>query len=160
MEHVHVDEVGQAALSGPADRRPLSEALGATDVVVMYYELEPGDGLSGGYHTHLDQEEAFVVLEGAATFDTAAGEAAVTAEAGEAVRFARGEFQHGYNAGDERARVLAIGAPPGMDETLAVFACPACGTEAEHEVDLDEARGITVTTCRACGNEIRTDVGE
>lgn len=159
MEHVHVDDIKQATLSGPADRRALSKALGATDVVVMYYNLEPGDVLSGGYHTHHDQEELFVVLEGEATFDTAAGEAALTVEAGEAVRFARGEFQHGYNDGPEDARVLAIGAPPGMDETVSIFTCPACDEEGKHDVDLDERRGITITRCRACGNEIRTEVG-
>lgn len=160
MERVHVDEIEQAALSGSSDRRPLSNAVGATDVVVMYYELEPGDVLSGSYHTHLDQEEAFVVLEGEVTFDTEAGEAAVTIGQDEAIRFAPGEYQHGYNASEAPARVLAIGAPPGMDETVAVFTCPACDQEGKHDVELDEDRGLTVTTCRACDNDIRTDLGD
>jgi len=159
MEQVDLSSAEQAALSGAADRRDVSAALGATDVAVMYYELEPGEAFSGGFHAHLDQEELFVVLEGEATWDTEAGEAAVTVGAGEAVRFAPGEFQHGYNDADEPLRALAIGAPPGMDETVARFTCPACGERGDHDVDIDEQRGVTVTECRACGNEIRTDLG-
>lgn len=160
MDHIHVDDVGQAALSGDADRRPISRAVGASDLVAMYYELDPGDGLSGGFHTHLDQEEVFVVLEGTVTFDTADGEGVLTLGTDEAIRFAPGEFQHGYNDATTPARVLALGAPPGMDETVAVFTCPACENEEQHDVALDEGRGITVTTCRACDHEIRTDVGQ
>ena len=160
MEKVDLDDVSQAPLSGAADRRDVSAALGATDVAVIYYELEPGEAFSGGFHAHLDQEELFLVLEGRATWDTEAGEAAVTVGAGEAVRFAPGEFQHGYNDSGDVVRALALGAPPGMDETVARFRCPACGERGDHDVDLDEERGITITECRACGNEIRTDLGD
>lgn len=159
MEKVDLDAAERAALSGAADRRDVSAALGATDVAVMYYELEPGEAFSGGFHAHLDQEELFFVLDGEATWDTEDGEAALTAGAGEAVRFERGEFQHGYNDSEGVVRALAVGAPPGMDETVARFTCPACGERGEHDVDLDEERGVTVTECRACGNEIRTDLG-
>lgn len=157
MEHVIVDGVDQAALSGPTDRRALDRALGTTDLALKYYELEPGEAFSGGYHTHNDQEEVFYVLEGVATFDTEDGEAAVTVGAGEALRFGPGEFQHGY-ATDEPVRALALGAPPGMDDTVSVFTCPACGEESKHDVDLDQQEGITVTECQSCGNSIRTDL--
>lgn len=160
MEKVKIDEVEQAVLSGPTDRRALSNALGATDVAIMYYELEPGEVFSGGYHTHYDQEEIFIVLEGTATWDTEDGEAAITLEAGEALRFGRGEFQHGYNDSQDTVRALAIGAPPGMDEAAAIFECPACGGQTTHDVDLDEEHGVTVTECQECGNRIRTEVGE
>lgn len=160
MERVELEEVDRAALSGDADRRDVSAALGATDVAVMYYELERGEAFSGGFHTHLDQEEVFVVLKGEATWDTEDGEAAFTVGAGEAVRFAPGEFQHGYNASEGPVRALTLGAPPGMAETVSRFRCPACGEYGEHDVALDEERGVTVTECRACGNEIRTDLGE
>ncbi|MFB6171369.1 MAG: cupin domain-containing protein [Haloarculaceae archaeon] len=160
MERISVADVDQAALSGRTDRRALDEALGTTDVAVKYYELAPGDAFSGGYHTHHDQEELFYVLSGTATFDTEAGEAAVAVDAGEAIRFAPGEFQHGYNAADDGpvVRALALGAPPGMDETVTVFTCPACGEETRHDVDLDEAAGVSVTECRACGDVVRTDL--
>lgn len=160
MEKVDLDGVDQAALSGTADRRDVSAALGATDVAVAYYELEPGEAFSGGFHAHLDQEELFFVLEGEATWDTEAGEAAVTLGSGEAVRFEPGEFQHGYNDSGELVRALAVGAPPGMDETVSRFTCPACGEYGEHDVHLDETHGVTVTECRACGNEIRTELGD
>jgi uncharacterized cupin superfamily protein len=160
MEHVDIDDVEQATLSGPTDRRALDEALGTTDVAVKYYELEPGQTFSGGYHTHHDQEEIFYVIEGEATWDTEDGDAAVTVSAGEALRFGPGEFQHGYNDSDGTVRALALGAPPGMDETVSVFACPACGEEAKHDVDLDAENGVSVTTCRACGNVIETGLGD
>lgn len=158
METVDLDDVAQAALSGTADRRDLSAALGATDVAVAYYELEPGEAFSGGFHTHMDQEELFVVLDGEATWDTESGEATFTLGAGEAVRFGPGEFQHGYNDSEEPVRALAIGAPAGMDETVSRFRCPACGEYGEHDVHLDEERGVTVSVCRGCDNEIRTEL--
>ncbi len=156
MEKVDIDELGQAPLSGPTDRRPVSEALGATAFVLMYYELEPGDGFSGGYHTHHDQEEAFYVLSGTATFDTEEGE--VKVGSGESIRFAPGEFQHGYNDGDERVEALAIGAPPGMNDTETVFRCPGCGETTHHGVELDEDEGVVETECLECGAETRTEV--
>ena len=157
MEKVSIDEVGQATLSGPVDRRDVGRVLGATDVAVMYYELDPGENFSGGYHTHLDQEELFIVLEGAAEFKTEEG--TLTVEAGEAIRFAPGEFQTGYNHydSDEPLRGLALGAPKGMDATVSIFECPDCGEEGEHDVDLDETGGVVTTTCRACGFGIETE---
>ena len=173
MEKVDIDAVEQAALSGPTDRRDLGRALGATDVAVMYYELDPGDKFSGGYHTHLDQEEIFLVLEGEAEFKTrepprgsepASGDAAsegakLTVGAGEAIRFAPGEFQTGYNHydNDDPVRGLALGAPAGMDETVSIVTCPDCGEEGEHDVDLDETGGVVTTTCRNCGFVIETE---
>jgi uncharacterized cupin superfamily protein len=157
MEKVDIDDVEQAALSGPVDRRDVGRALGATDVAVMYYELDPGEKFSGGYHTHLDQEELFLVLEGAAEFKTEQG--TVTVTAGEAIRFAPGEFQTGYNHRDseEPLRGLALGAPAGMDETVSIFQCPDCGEEGEHDVALDETGGTVTTTCRNCGFEMETE---
>lgn len=160
MERVTVDDVDQAVLSGPTDRRALDEALGTTDLAMKYYELEPGEVFSGGYHTHHDQEEVFYILEGTATFDTEDGEAAVTVEAGEVLRFGPGEFQHGYNDSDDLVRALVLGAPPGMDDTVSIFTCPACEVEANHDVTLDEENGVTVTECRECGHTIRTELSD
>jgi uncharacterized cupin superfamily protein len=157
MERVDLEDVEQAPLSGAPDRRAVDDALGTTEMAIKYYELDPGEAFSGGYHTHENQEEVFVILEGEATWDTEAGEAALTVGEGEAIRFAPGEFQHGY-ATDEAVRALALGAPPGMEETVTVFTCPACGEEAEHDVDLDPGARTTTTTCRACGNAIETDL--
>jgi uncharacterized cupin superfamily protein len=157
MEHVDIDDVKQAALGGPVDRRDVGRALGATDVAVMYYELDPGEKFSGGYHTHLDQEELFLLLDGEAEFRTEDGR--VTVAAGQAIRFAPDEFQTGYNHydSDESVRGLALGAPAGMDETVSIFQCPDCSEEGKHDVDLDETGGTVTTTCRGCGFEMETE---
>lgn len=158
MDHAHVGDLEQTELKGgPCDRRDVSGAIGATDFVLRYYELAPGEGFSGGFHTHTDQEEAFYVLEGTATFDTEDGEAAVTVGAGEAVRFAPGEFQHGYNDSGDRVRALAFGAPPGMDGTVGCFVCAACGEEAKHDVNHHPDAGVHTSECRECGNTVETD---
>lgn len=63
---------------------------------MIYYELEPGDSCSGGLHRYHDQKEVFDVLSGTATFDTRetveAQTQTVTLTAGEALRFAPGEY--------------------------------------------------------------------
>jgi len=153
MKKTRLDEAPPAPLGGE-HRRDLGEALGATDVALMYYELDPGERFSGGYHTHHDQEELFYILEGEAEFRTEEG--GVTLGAGEALRFAPGEFQTGYNhrESDDVVRALVLGAPPGMEENVSVFECPNCGEEAKHDVNLDEATGGGSTTCRECGFEM------
>jgi mannose-6-phosphate isomerase-like protein (cupin superfamily) len=162
MKKVDIEEVPAAALSDGPGRRALDEALGTTDVAIKYYVLDPGEVFSGGFHTHHDQEEIFVLIEGEAVWDTEAGEAAITLSAGEALRAPPGEFHHGYvpEDADGPARAIALGAPPGMDETVSVFTCPACGEEAKHDVDIDQEQGISVTECRECGNTIRTELGD
>lgn len=127
MRKVVVSEVDQ--FDQPADHAPggflVADALGATDVAVNYYELAPGETFSGGYHTHHDQEELFIVLEGVGTFETEDGPVRVAA--GEAVRFAPGEFHHGHNASDDRVVGIAIGAPAGSDDVEVLLECPGCG---------------------------------
>lgn len=48
---VTVDEIEH--VGHPADvntvRRSITDALGATDFTMIYYELEPGDSFSGGF---------------------------------------------------------------------------------------------------------------
>lgn len=66
--------------------RPVSRALGTTEVALNYFEVEPGDAFSIGFHTHQDQEEVIYVLSGTATWETEDGKITVTA--GEVVRFA------------------------------------------------------------------------
>jgi uncharacterized cupin superfamily protein len=160
MERIQLGEAPAAALSTGSGRLAVDEALSATDLALKYYDLDPGEVFSGGYHTHESQEEIFIILEGEATWDTEDGEASMTLSAGEAVRFAPGEFQHGYVDEDreEGVRALALGAPPGMDETVSRFVCPACEQQADHDVDLDAEARVTTTTCRNCGNELRTEL--
>lgn len=147
MERVAISAVEQAYLSGTHDRRDVSRALGAEHVTVMYYEVPPGDVLSGAYHTHTEQEEVFLVRSGTATFMTEDGE--VEVDAGEAIRFAPGEFQHGYNDADDPLVVLALGAPPGMENSETLFVCTGCERRAIHDIVIED--GAPVTVCRACG---------
>jgi uncharacterized cupin superfamily protein len=148
MEHVAVDDV--ATTGRVADRRAgLTEPLGLSDAAINYFELAPGDGFSGGMHTHLDQEEVFYVLEGTATFETP--ETSVEVGAGEAIRFAPGEYQTGGNESDERVRGLAIGAPQDQGETRSGVECRDCGAD-YHEVHVDDGQMRLV--CPGCGHEI------
>ncbi|MFC7196566.1 cupin domain-containing protein [Halosimplex aquaticum] len=137
---------------GPAaDKRALSAALGAEELALNYYELEPGDSFGFGYHRHPEQEEVFYVVDGTATFETEDGDVEVSA--GEAVRFAPGEWQLGRNAGDERCVALAMGAPRDARRTEMLRECPDCGGRTENAVEMADDREALVTRCTDCGTE-------
>jgi uncharacterized cupin superfamily protein len=150
MEHVRIADV-DSWMSPASAKRPLSNALGAEDVTINHYELAPGESFAFGYHRHADQEEIFHVLEGVATFETEDGDVEVSA--GEAVRFAPGEWQQGTNEDDERVVALAIGAPAEMGETTILRACPDCGGRTEQEIQPTEEKDALVTLCLDCGGE-------
>ncbi|UPW01523.1 cupin domain-containing protein [Halorussus gelatinilyticus] len=152
MEKVRIEEVESSA--GPADvKRPLTRALGATDLAVNYYELAPGDSFAFGYHAHGDQEEVFYVASGTVTFETADGP--VAAGPDEAVRFAPGEFQRGVNEGDERVVALALGAPKESGDLDLRRDCPDCGERTPNRIERadDAAESALVTVCEDCGAE-------
>ncbi|MEF8791740.1 MAG: cupin domain-containing protein [Haloarculaceae archaeon] len=150
MRKARIEEVD--SWMGPASvKRPLSRALGAEDVAINYYELEPGESFAFGYHRHEGQEEVFYVQTGEATFETDDGE--VTVGAGEAVRFAPGEWQQGWNRGEEPVRALALGAPQESGETTILRECPECGERTEQEVGRAEDADALVTRCLDCGAE-------
>jgi uncharacterized cupin superfamily protein len=137
---------------GPASvKRSLTKALGTEDVSMNYYELEPGESFAFGYHSHAGQEEVFYVMDGEATFETDEGEE--TVGAGEAVRFAPGEWQQGWNRGEDRVTALAIGAPQESGETDILRECPDCGERTEQEIGRAEDADALVTHCLDCGAE-------
>ncbi|MFC4405282.1 cupin domain-containing protein [Haloarchaeobius iranensis] len=137
---------------GPADeKRPLADALGATDLALNYYELAPGDSLGFGYHRHADQEEVFYVQSGVVTFETESGD--VPVEPGEVARFEPGEWQLGTNEGDERAAVLAMGAPKEAGELTMLRHCEDCDERTEQTISLTDGRDAVATTCVDCGAE-------
>lgn len=163
MEKVAIEELDD--WMGPAAvKRSLGRALGAEDVAVNYYELEPGESFAFGYHAHESQEEIFYVLAGEATFETgepengslsAGGETAreadtVTVGPDELVRFAPGEWQQGYNRGDERVRALAIGAPGESGETIILRECRPCGGRTEQEIEPTDEQDALRTVCLEC----------
>jgi len=150
MERRHVDDVGNW-IAPAAVKRPLGRALGAEHLALNYYELAPGETFGFGYHRHGDQEEVFYVLAGTATFETETGDVAVGA--GEAIRFAPGEWQLGRNAGDERVRALAIGAPPDSEDLAMHRACSDCGGRTPHRIEPREDGDALVTVCTDCGAE-------
>jgi uncharacterized cupin superfamily protein len=150
MERVSIDAVEASAFEADVEVRPLSEPLGATDVSVNRYRVPPGRRLSGGLHAHEDQEELFVVIEGEATFETLDGERVVGA--GEAVRFGRGEFQSGRNAGEADLVLFALGAPMGTEDFRVPKACGSCGHDDLRPEYYPPTETATLV-CPSCGAE-------
>ncbi|MEZ3163278.1 cupin domain-containing protein [Halorubrum sp. RMP-47] len=149
MERISIDEVEPSALGSDVDRRGLSDPLGATDVALNRYRLDPGERFSGGLHAHMDQEEIFVVVDGEATFETLDGD--VRVGAGEAIRFAPGEFQSGKNDGDEAVVAFALGAPRDSEDVRIPQECPECGHEDMRAVPSDDGFDLE---CPECGAEL------
>ncbi|MFC7228471.1 cupin domain-containing protein [Salinirubellus salinus] len=150
MEHARIEDID--SWMGPATgKRSLTKALGATDVALNHYVLEPGESFAFGYHEHEGQEEIFYVMTGEATFETEDGD--VSVGAGEAVRFGPGEFQQGWNRGDEQVVALAIGAPQESGETTILRECEACGERTGQEIQPTDAKDALVTLCLECGAE-------
>jgi hypothetical protein len=80
----------------------------------------------------------------------------VTVEAGEVVRFPPGQFQEGYNDGDEPVVGWALGAPSSKhdwDDIESVLPCSECGEETGHGLSLTEDNDFAFT-CTECGNEV------
>lgn len=87
------------------------------------------------------------------TFEVGLDREEVEVHGGELIRFAPGEFQQGYNSGDERVVGWAFGAPGAnhdWDELESRAYCPECETETTQSVDLERAQ--FELTCTDCGN--------
>ena len=149
MEQVSIEEVETSERSS-ATVRGLAEALGATDVAINHYRLDPGEAFAGGMHTHMDQEEVFYVIVGEATFETPDGE--VSVGEGEAVRFAPGDYQRGRNDGDGPVEALALGAPKESTDVRIPQPCPACG-ESENLRAIPAEEGFDFE-CPECGADV------
>jgi uncharacterized cupin superfamily protein len=150
MEKVTIDEVPRS-IQPATVMRPLTEALGTTDVAINHDELEPGDSFAYAYHNHEVQEELFYVQRGTATFETEDGDVAV--EAGEILRVPPGEFQRGWNRGDERVVALAIGAPLRYGKQVTLRDCSHCGERTDHDVSRVEDGEAVAATCGTCGEQ-------
>ncbi|PSP99732.1 cupin [Halobacteriales archaeon QS_4_70_19] len=155
MEKVAIDDVEtrNSPLGVHSLRKPVSSALGTEHFAMNYFELEPGESFSGGLHTHHDQEEVFYVMEGAVEFDVGMERETTVVEAGELIRFAPGEYQTGWNRGDEPVSGWALGAPGAQhdwDELESVVDCRECGEETPHATRINE-EGRFEMTCNDCG---------
>ncbi|WP_435360993.1 cupin domain-containing protein [Haloarchaeobius sp. DFWS5] len=148
MNKTALDElVGES--TDPRVFHGLSDALGTTNLALNYHERAPGESIGYCYHRHHEQEEVFYVLTGTATFDTEDGE--VSVETGELIRFAPGEWQRGWNRGDDRLGVLALGAPREQGPTDLRRECPACGERTP--AIAEQTVGGVVFSCDNCGAE-------
>ncbi|SHG39213.1 cupin domain-containing protein [Halobaculum gomorrense] len=185
MDHVVVDDLDNS-LQPAAVMRHLTDPLGCADLAINYYELAPGDSFAFAYHNHEVQEEVFVVLSGTATWVVGPEPAGSEDSADlvdpvdpgapgerrevrvgpmEAIRVPPGQFQRGWNFGEDRVTALALGAPLAYGEQLKRDDCPACGDEVAVSIERasdDESELITV--CGDCGAEVarwrRGDDGE
>ena len=128
MEHTAVPDVDA---NGDDRRTTLTGELGTTDLAINHYRLSPGESFSGIVHTHLDQEEAFFIVSGTATFEYRdepdAESETVELGSGEAIRFAPGEYQTGRNETDEDVEAVGLGAPEGSEEVRVPGPCEECG---------------------------------
>lgn len=150
MKRVTVDDV-ENSIQPAAVMRPLTDALGLTDVAINHYELEPGDSFAFAYHSHEVQEEVFYVISGTATFETEDGPVEVGPR--EVVRFDRGEFQRGWNRGDEPVRALAIGAPLAYGTQPKLRYCAECDAETDADLSGAADEEAVVAQCVECGAE-------
>lgn len=132
MRRVNVTELDPSPEGdSDLDRRSLTDALETEELAVNYYRLDPGETLAGGLHAHLDQEELFYVLEGTVTFemkeDPDGTSQLVRVSEGEAIKFARGDYQQGRNESDGEVVTLALGAPQDSTDGRVPRECPGCG---------------------------------
>lgn len=151
MNRLRVDDV-ENDVQPAAVMRKLTEPLGLTDLAINYYELEPGDSFAFAYHGHEVQEEVFYVIAGTATFETESGP--VTVGPDEVIRFEPGEFQRGWNRGDERIRALALGAPLEYGDMPKLRHCPECDEETDTDLrSAEDGADAVVARCTECGTE-------
>lgn len=147
MDRVDIDELDNMD-DRAASAKSITGPLGLLNMSLNYYELEPGDVFSPGLHTHMNQEEVFMIVEGTATFETEDEDYEVGP--GVVVRFPPGEFQQGRNDGEEVVRAFGAGAPREMGETRTPFPCSNCEAE-YHTVEIQE-EGFRLI-CPGCGND-------
>lgn len=146
MNQVSLEDLENRPIAADVTKRATGP-LSLSNMAINYYELAPGDVFSTGMHTHMNQEEVFLVLEGTSTFETEDGIIEVGPH--EVIRFAPGEYQQGRNEGDERVRAVGFGAPREMGETRTPLTCRECGAE-YHTVDTNPEN--MVLNCPECGN--------
>jgi len=155
-------------LGAETTRKSITEAVGAEEVAMNHYELAPGESFSAGLHTHNDLEELFYIISGTATFQVGKDRTEVPVGAGEAIRFASGEFQTGQNRSEEPVVGLAISAPGrrhDWSEIDSLQYCQVCEAETlwtcgKIGTGDGEAKSVEITvTCQECGTTISsTDI--
>ncbi|QCS42695.1 cupin domain-containing protein [Natrinema versiforme] len=89
----------------------LKEDLDTAELGISVLELEPGG--KGMEHDESDsgQEEVYYVVEGAVEVDLADADETVALETDEVIRLDPDETRQIHNRGDERAKLVLVGAP-------------------------------------------------
>lgn len=151
---VAVDDLPDAP-SPSRGKREVDEAVGGTRFGYNVFVADPGEDLPWGYHYHPEHEEVLHVLAGELRVETAEGERRV--RAGEVLFVPPNHPQKAVAVGDERARVVAVGAPKDADTAVVVEECPECGETTGREFEAVEEDGETVyaLSCPECGAETK-----
>jgi len=87
----------------------LKGELGASEVGLTVLELEPGAEGKEHDETESGQEEIYYVVDG--TVEVSVGSETVTLGHDEAIRVDPSERRKLHNVGDERAKLVLVGAP-------------------------------------------------
>jgi len=89
----------------------LKAPLEADELGISVLELEPGS--QGMEHDETDsgQEEVYYVVKGTVDIELPDADETVTLEADEVIRLDPGEPRQIHNRGDERAKLVLVGAP-------------------------------------------------
>lgn len=69
------------------------------------------------------------------------------------IRFDCGEFQRGWNRGDERVRALALGAPLEYGEQYKLRHCSQCKADTDCRPERIDDETAVVAYCERCGAE-------
>ncbi len=89
----------------------LKEELESDHVGFSILELEPGGKGKEHDETHTDQEEIYYVVEGTAEIELTDRDETVTLAADEMIRLDSEESRQIFNRGDERVKLVLVGAP-------------------------------------------------
>ncbi|NHN60639.1 MULTISPECIES: cupin domain-containing protein [Halorussus] len=133
-------------------KKEVDEAVGATEFGFNVFVADPGQQLPWGEHRHPDHEELLYVLAGEIRVETPDGDYRV--ESGEAFFVPPEARQRAVAAGEEPARIVAVGAPKAADGAIIEEECPECGEETDRDYEERDGGETYVLSCASCGAEL------
>ena len=133
-------------------KKEVDEAVGATEFGFNVFVADPGQQLPWGEHRHPSHEELFYVTAGEIRVETPERDYRV--RSGEAFFVPPGARQRAVAAGEEPARVIAVGAPKADDGAIIEEQCPECGDETDRDYEARDHGETYVFSCASCGAEL------